>query len=154
MKRFLLISALFFTFFSAHQPAFGFLDVIGRLFGSIKKDIVESVITAKITALKPKLLTFEQKGRLVRFGGVFALIMSLISLFANSIVIVGAIIHSKRRRRSSHTILKESLSDAIKIPCLLMVISLALLGVSFSAFWFGDYLIHLPESVREIIIKK
>gem|GEM_PF-4479599 len=154
MKQFLTISTLFFVLLTPNQPIFGFLDVVGRLFGSIKKDIVESVITAKITALKPRLLTFEQKGQLVRLGGVFALIMSLISLSANSIVIFHAFIQKRRRKRGEHQKNGISLADKIKVPCLLLVISLALLGVSFSAFWFGEYLIHLPESVRQIIIKQ
>lgn len=153
MKECLTTRILIFILLSFNLSMMGFIDVIGRFFGSVKKDIVESVVTSKITALKPRLLTFEEKGKLVRFGGVFALIMSLISLLANVIVIIQACIRARKRRlkKGDHS---ASLLDIIKIPLLLTLLSLSIIGISFSAFWFGEYLIHLPESVREFIIKK
>lgn len=147
MKQLFLLSTLFFMIFCVNQPILCFFDGATQFFVSVKKRIIESVITEKLKKIGPGLLTLEEKGKLIRLGALFAFVTSFISVSVNGIIVFRYFLKYKNNENQNNR-------EFIKISCLIALLSFAILGVSFSVFWFGDYLINLPELVREIIIKK
>jgi uncharacterized membrane protein (DUF485 family) len=142
-KRYIILITVLFLVCPAYLSGF-LLDIIRKVAQTMKQSIVVSIIKSKLAAWRPRLLPFAVKGRLVRDGAIISFLIIFLACLL-SIVYLYRTIRLYRQEKTD--------KNALFLAFLLLLLSFSILGITFSMFWLGEYLIFFSTSLESLVEK-